>query len=80
MRAVDLGVSDEELHVVVHAAGLALVLQPRLQRHGAGRARRHAQPERERANAQLLHQALLPQHIETDQLWKILATAILGSP
>lgn len=54
VRAIDLRVTDEQLDVVVHAAGLALVLQAGLQRHGAGRARRHRQPERHRRTAQLL--------------------------
>lgn len=63
MRAVDLRITNEDLDIVLHAAGLAVVLEAGLQGDGAGRARRHRQPERHRRVAQLLNEALLIQYI-----------------
>lgn len=59
MSAVILALTSEHLDVVLHAAGLTLVLIAGLQGDGRGRAGGEGECERNRVGSQLLYQTFL---------------------
>lgn len=59
MAAVILAVADEALDVVLHTAGVSLVLTPRLDGHGGRSLLRHFEREGIGVGAELLDEPLL---------------------
>jgi hypothetical protein len=68
VRAVGLVLTHEHLDVVLHAAGLTLILRAGLKDDGGGRIRGDRESERECVRPQLLDQPLLvKQHVWVQQ-------------